>query len=121
FEATPTGDTFAWCARKSCTLKLNLQSRADRIVRLRVFPFRFPEAPPQSATVVLNGTPLTKLTLPDGPSVLSFAIERTHLRTGTNWLRFDFAYAEAPKNASPPSEDTRTLSTAFDWLEVIQR
>ncbi|MGH7634809.1 MAG: hypothetical protein ACRENC_13825, partial [Gemmatimonadaceae bacterium] len=55
FESSKSGDTFAWCQEIACSLHLEEHAPADRVVRLRAFPFRYPGAPPQKAEVTLNG------------------------------------------------------------------
>jgi hypothetical protein len=37
-----------------------------------------------------------------------------------NELRFVFAYAESPKDRVSGAADERTLSAAFDWLEILR-
>jgi len=117
-EVPPTGDSMRWCAARSC--KLFVQSRADagHAIVIRVSPFRYPNAPPQTAQAFLNDVALDKHTLPDGMNVLSFAAPIGLWRKGPNELRFEFAYADTPKNHAPDNPDARTLSAYFDWVEI---
>jgi hypothetical protein len=121
FEGTRSGDTFAWCTTRSCSVRVNVASVDDRIIRLRVRPFRFPGAPPQRATVSINDNPASTLTLPDGDAVLTVGADRRFWHKGRNELRFDLDYAEVPKERVPGTDDDRRLSIAVDWIEIIRR
>src|SRR6185503_11212523 len=121
FEATRAGDTFAWCTRKSCVLRLLVHTPGDRIVRLRAFPFRYEGAPPQQASVTINGRHVVTLPLPGGENVFVFGAERSFWKRGANVLRFDMSYAEAPADLDPTTNDGRRLSVGLDWIEVIRR
>ena len=121
FEGTRSGDTFAWCTARSCSVRVHVVSADNRIVRLRVRPFRYPGAPPQRATVSINDKPVSTLTLPEGDNVLTIGADRRFWHTGVNALRFDLAYAEAPKEHIPGTDDDRRLSIAVDWIEISRR
>ena len=92
-----------------------------RVVRFRAFPFGYPGAPPQRATVSINDKPVATMTVPEGESVLAFGAEKRLWHAGANVLRFDLAYAEIPKERVPGSDDNRRLSIAIDWLEILRR
>jgi hypothetical protein len=121
FETTPAGDGFVWCRQKACVLHFAVNAPSERVVRMRVFPFRYPGAPPQSVAVSVNGNAVASLSVPEGENVLTFGIDGKHLRQGSNRMRFEFAYAESPKDHVPGSTDERRLAVAFDWLEVVVR
>lgn len=120
YEEMPTGDTFAWCAAKSCAVRVQSRADGDRIVRARLSPFRYPEAPAQTVTIFLNGTSLGQRGLVDNMSVVALAAPKASWHKGANDVRFEFAYAEAPKTKVPEAEDTRTLAAAFDWIEIAR-
>lgn len=121
FEGTRAGDTFAWCTQVRCTVNVLVITPDDRVIRFRAFPFRYPGAPPQRATVSINDKPVASVMIPDGENVFSFGAEKRFWRAGTNVLRFDLAYAEVPKEHVPGTDDGRRLSIAIDWLEIIRR
>lgn len=118
FEQMPAGDSFMWCMAKDCTLLVD-GKQTDQIVRTRLFAYSFPGAPPQTVNLVLNGRPLGSQPLPASPTVLQFEAPAAAWKNGRNELRFRFAYAEAPKAKVPGAEDPRTLSAAFDWVDMV--
>ena len=119
FEKTEAGDTFVWAQAREAKASLLAAGVAERLVRFRAWPYRYPGAPPQSVAVSVNGVKLPTVTLADGPRVYSVTSPGSAWRPGLNVLTFEFAYAEAPKDREPGNGDTRTLAVAFDWLEVL--
>ena len=97
-------------------------SRADgdRLVRFRCWPFSFPGAPPQTLTLFVNDQKAEALTLGGEPRVYAIAVPRALWKRGQNELKFVFAYAESPKDRVSGATDERTLSAAFDWLEILR-
>ena len=92
---------------------------ADRLVRFRVWPFGWPGAPPQTVAVWVNDVRLEAMTVWEGPRVYSVASPGPAWKSGGNVLRFEFAWAEAPKDRVPGGGDSRTLAAAFDWIEIL--
>jgi hypothetical protein len=119
FEKTDTGDTYAWVHGKEARLAVTSRADGDRLVRFRCWPFGFPGAPPQTLTLFLNDRKIDTLPLTAEPRVYAVATPKAAWKRGPNELRFLFAYAESPKDRVPGGEDTRTLSAAFDWLEIL--
>jgi hypothetical protein len=54
------------------------------------------------------------------PHVAAFRVPASVWRKGDNEIRFKFKYAESPLLKAPPSQDSRTLAAAFDWLEILR-
>ncbi len=119
FEKTSTGDTFAWAQAREARVKVEARGSEDRLVRFRVWPFRWEGAPPQTVTVLVNDVRLETLTLVDGPQVLSVTSPGPAWKRGENFLTFELGYAEAPKDRIPGAGDSRTLAAAFDWVEIV--
>lgn len=119
FEKTPAGDTFVWAQAREAALTVTAEGPADRLVRFRAWPLGWPGAPPQTATVWVNDVRLEAVRLEDGPRVYSVASPGPAWKSGANVLKFEFAWAEAPKDRLPGGGDTRTLAAAFDWLEIL--
>ena len=119
FEKTSEGDTFVWSQARQAKLTVVDRGDGDRILRFRCWPFRFPGAGPQTATVFVNGAKIESLVLSDGSRVYTLVTPKAVWKEGPNEVRFDFAYAESPKDRIPGSIDARTLSAAFDWLEIL--
>jgi hypothetical protein len=121
FEHAENGDTFVWCAAGSCTVFVDAPGERDRLLRVRLWAMRYPGAPAQITTANLNGVQIDRRDLGEGPVVWAFPAAATAWKEGKNELRFDFTYAEAPAEHDPGSSDARTLSAAFDWIEIVPR
>lgn len=118
-ERSPDGDTFTWCQARQARIAVFSHADGDRLVRFKCWPFRFPGSPPQAVSVFVNDAKLESAQLADGPKIYTFTAPKAVWKDGPNELRLEFAYAEAPKDRIPGNPDTRTLSAAFDWLEIV--
>ena len=120
FEKTELGDTFVWAHGREARLSVVSRADGDRLVRFRCWPFSFPGAPPQTLTLFVNDEKTDVLTLGGEPRVYATAVPRGLWKRGQNELKFVFAYAESPKDRVSGATDERTLSAAFDWLEILR-
>lgn len=120
FEKTELGDTFVWSHGREAHLTVVSRGDGDRLVRFRCWPFAFPGGPPQTLTLSVNDKKTDTLTLGGEPRVYAVSVPRAFWKKGPNDLRFAFAYAESPKDRVSGATDERTLSVAFDWLEVLR-
>ena len=119
YEKTASGDTFVWAQAREAALAVTADGPADRLIRFRAWPFGWAGAPGQSVTVWVNDVRLETLTVWAGPRVYKTASPGPAWKSGVNVLRFEFAWAEAPKDRIPDAADTRTLAAAFDWVEIL--
>ncbi|MGA7992714.1 MAG: hypothetical protein WCC53_14855 [Thermoanaerobaculia bacterium] len=119
FEKAELGDTFVWALGREARLVVKSRADGDRLVRFRCWPFGFPGGPAQTLTLFLNDRRIDALTLGGEPRVYAVPTPRGAWKRGVNELRFLFAYAESPKDHVPGAVDERTLSAAFDWLEIL--
>ena len=120
FEKTELGDTFVWAQSREARVTVVSRADGDRLVRFRCWPFGFPDAPPQALTLYVNDQKTEALTLGGEPRVYAVAVPRALWKRGANELKFAFAYAESPKDRVSGALDERTLSAAFDWLEILR-
>ena len=120
FEKTDLGDTFVWVHGREARISIVSRADGDRLVRFRCWPFVFPEAPLQTLTLFVNDQRIDALTLGGEPRVYAVAVPRALWKRGANELKFVFAYAESPKDRVSGATDERTLSAAFDWLEILR-
>ncbi|MGZ5381744.1 MAG: hypothetical protein ACXWFQ_07775 [Thermoanaerobaculia bacterium] len=120
FEKTELGDTFVWVHGREARVSIVSGADGDRLVRFRCWPFGFPGAPPQTLTLFVNDHKTDVLTLGGEPRVYAIAVPRALWKRGANELKFVFAYAESPKDRVSGATDERTLSAAFDWLEILR-
>ncbi|MCK6685748.1 MAG: hypothetical protein L6R30_25410 [Thermoanaerobaculia bacterium] len=120
WERTPEGDTFVWSLSRVAEVSIMAPTKNDKTVRMRVWPFRYPGCPNQQITFYLNGVRLKTMDVgTEKPTVLTFETPEAAWIVGENSLKFEFAYAESPKERIPGFEDQRTLSMAFDWIEAF--
>ena len=119
FEKAAVGDTFVWAQAREAVVTVSAGGSADRLVRFRAWPFGWSGAPPQTVTVLVNDVRLDAMTVWEGPRVYSVVSPGAAWKSGANVLRFEFAWAEAPKDRVPGEGDTRTLAAAFDWIEIL--
>jgi len=119
FEKTELGDTFVWAHSREARVTIVSRADGDRLVRFRCWPFAFPGGPPQTLTLYVNDEKTEALTLGGEPRVYAIAVPRALWKRGANELKFAFAYAESPKDRVSGAADERTLSAAFDWLEIL--
>lgn len=120
FEKTELGDTYVWSHGREARVTVVSRADGDRLVRFRCWPFGFPGGPPQTLTLYVNDQKTEALTLGGEPRVYAVAVPRALWKRGANELRFAFAYAESPKDRVSGATDERTLSAAFDWLEILR-
>jgi hypothetical protein len=120
FEKTELGDTFVWSHSREARVTIVSRADGDRLVRFRCWPFGFPGGPPQTLTLYVNDQKTDTLTLGGEPRVYAVAVPRALWKRGANELKFAFAYAESPKDRLSGATDERTLSAAFDWLEILR-
>jgi hypothetical protein len=121
YERNETRDTFVWCTSPICLMFAQAHGMRDRLVRARMWAFRYPGAPPQVATAVVNGVESGQCDVGEGVTTCEFAVDKKAWREGRNSLRFEFAYAESPSAHIRGNDDHRSLAVAFDWLEIIPR
>jgi hypothetical protein len=119
-EVTEDGDTFRWCESKVVRLKVQNRADGERTLRVRFWPFEYPNGPKQSVSLLVNEQLVGKRDMKSGPQVASFRVPATVWRKGDNEIRFKFKYAESPFQVEPPNQDKRTLSAALDWLEILR-
>lgn len=119
FEKTAENDTFAWCQARQGKLAFQSRGGGDRLIRFRCWAFAFPGGGAQSATLFVNDARLESVPIAASPSVYTVLAPGAVFRNGANEMRFEFAYAEAPKDRIPGSTDDRTLAAAFDWIEIL--
>ncbi len=119
FEKTPEGDTFAWAQAREVTVNVSADGPADRLIRFRVWPFGWEGAPPQTVTPWVNDVRLETIRLAAGTRVYSATSPGPAWKRGANVVKFEFAFAEAPKDRIAGGGDSRTLAAAFDWLEIL--
>lgn len=119
-EVNAQGDSFQWCDAQVVRLKVTSRGDGDRTLRMRFWPFVYPNGPQQTVSVLVNEQHVGERVMSPEPSVVTLRAPASAWRKGDNEIRFKFKYAEVPSLRAPPSTDTRSLSAAFDWLEILR-
>jgi hypothetical protein len=89
---------------------------------MQIAPFTYPDAPPQTLTLSLNGQPLDGVwVLDDGWQVIEIPLPQSLLRQGLNTMTLNLGYAVAPSSVLPGNTDDRALSATVDWMEIGSR
>ena len=107
--APPKGDAFLW-SKGEAEVSLTWPKVEPRIAVLDVAPYRGVKG--QSAKVLLNGTPVGRVTLNDLRYRYRVALPAEAQREGDNRLRFVFAATASPAD-DPANPDRRQLAAAF--------
>ncbi|MDH7485165.1 MAG: interleukin-like EMT inducer domain-containing protein [Anaerolineae bacterium] len=95
------GETANWAAAEA-EIFFPLRELADYRLGLRIAPFSYPGATPQSLQVFLNGQPLDQpQLLSEGWQVLDVPLPAAAVRSGLNRLKLRFGRVERPRDVLP--------------------
>ncbi|MEM7588042.1 MAG: hypothetical protein AAF560_31935, partial [Acidobacteriota bacterium] len=116
--------SFQWAVGAQAELGLPVDLPADAppsdaTLRLRVLPYLYPEAPPQNLELWLNQYHLATLELPEHWSEHEIAVPADAWSTSANLLTLRFSRTASPASVVPGAGDSRSLSAAFDYLEIV--
>jgi len=114
-----SGDLSRWTGPEPVSVMLIASASIDHRLLLRMAPFDFRGAPPQVATISLNGAPLAQITLARDWKDYPFDVPRAHWRDGVNFLTVAFSRANVPSSVDPNSRDTRPLAGRFNLIAVM--
>lgn len=110
------GTRFVWAVATKATVVMDVPSVDATTLGFRCWPYSYDGAPPQTATVLVNGAPVGDVTLMPGAHAYRFELPDGVLVTGENEIDFQFSYAESP--ADHGSQDPRRLAAAFEVLTI---
>ena len=100
------GATANWAAAAEAELFFPLREPGDYRLSLRIAPFSYPDASPQSVQVILNGQPLGEpQLLSEGWQVIEPPLPEEAARPGLNRLKLRFARVERPRDVLPGETD----------------
>jgi mannosyltransferase len=114
-----SGDLSRWTNAEPVSVMLIASASIDHRLLLRMAPFDFRGAPPQVATISLNGAPLAQLTLARDWKDYPFDVPRARWRDGVNFLTVAFSRANVPASVDPNSRDIRPLAGRFNLIAVM--
>jgi hypothetical protein len=112
------GASANWVVGTQARLFFPVRGTGERRLSMRVAPFAYPDAPPQTLRLQLNDRPLeVSLGLEDGWQIVSTRVREGFLRQGLNTLALQFDRAAVP-SAVAGIPDDRLLAAAVDWVEI---
>jgi len=132
--------TFRWAERTYARIYALLNEIDFKAVRmdLRVFPFFYPGSGNQTMKLSINGNLVNSFVLPNEAHYqeISTIIDASLWKEKVNEIRFDFSFAEIPKNVfsnNPPTneeegiifkalghQDKRRYAAAFDYIRFFK-
>jgi mannosyltransferase len=118
-EENKEGIEYQWAMGDQAELGLPLGERREARIRFRALPFMYPDALPQSVEVWLNESRLGTIDLPRGWSDHEISVPEATWSSGANMLYLRFARSTIPAEVAKGSQDRRSLSAAFDYLELV--
>jgi len=118
-EQNKAGIQYQWAQGDRVEVGLPIGQPRRALIRFRALPFMYDKAPVQTVEVKLNDLPLTRLDLPGGWSEHEIEVPESAWSAGANILSLRFGRSIAPAEVVPGSRDRRSLSAAFDYLEVV--
>lgn len=110
---------YRWSDRENSSIFVPLL-KANYLMKLRIFPFVYPEAPLQTVKIYINRKFLTEVKVTKFQEY-SVPIGSEYLENGLNELRFKYAYITPPKQVLNGSSDNRNLAIAFDYIKFIKQ
>jgi hypothetical protein len=110
--------TFRWVSQRADVL-IPLDHRARLRVEFRLHAFGFPNAPPQTLTLIVNGREHGPVPVSPDWHRLDFIVEREVWRAGVNRATLAFAWEKRPADVGLGG-DGRSLAAAIDYFRVTE-
>jgi arylsulfatase A-like enzyme len=111
-DETDGGRTFVWSDGPESEIEFFLAAPRDIPLSLYGEAYRYPGAPPQKVSLLLNDKPVGETAVEDGKVVLP----RGRLRAGINRLVLRYAWTRSPREIDGEDGDRRRLAVAWDFL-----
>ena len=108
--------TFRWASGRA-TLLVPLARTADLRVQLRAQAFNYPGAPPQTASLSVNGVMTDAVAVPPEWTTVIIDVPADRWRSGVNVVELIFGRESRPADVGLGG-DTRLLAAAVDYLRV---
>jgi hypothetical protein len=113
--------TFRWTTN-GASMRIPLDHAATLRVQVRLHAFSYPNAPPQTITILANGIAqifegCNALPVTGDWTTVECTLDRSAWRAGVNELEFRFAYAQRPVDVGAGG-DPRPLGVAIDWVRI---
>ncbi|MEZ5316035.1 MAG: hypothetical protein R2752_01395 [Vicinamibacterales bacterium] len=114
-ERAGDGTTFRW-ARAEAGVLIPLDHAADLALQIRLVPFTYDAAPPQTLMVRVGDTALPPVVLVGDWQVIELPAPARLWRAGVNVLTLDFSRETRPADVG--ASDGRPLAAAVDYVRV---
>jgi|GEM_PF-4186674 len=119
-EGTVSGEEgFVWCQGMESAISLYLPRKRQAVLRLRLLPFTYPGAPPQTVDLFMGKASLGRLELEDGWQSYDIPIPANAVLDFPAVLMFKWSRAVSPREAGLSRKDARPLTAAVDYLSVM--
>jgi len=110
---------FRWSLRGLSTLLYPLKETASCHLFIHCWPYTYPNSPPQSIVLNINGHKLSAIQLQNKPKRYNILIPEKYLKRGINEIKIHSAYSIRP-SAFSPDLDPRKISISFDYFSFKQ-
>jgi|TARA_B100000959_G_C14674629_1_gene497985 hypothetical protein len=96
-----------------------LKESDDYRLEIQCAPFAYPDAPPQTLELTVNGAVLDTITLEPGLKIYALEISAQHIRPNLNQFRFRYGYATSPASLGM-SADSRRLGVQVAMVRLTR-
>jgi len=109
-----------WATAQRARVFIPLRQMGDYKLTIATLPFSYQGTPPQRVNIMMNGYPVSELSLTANWAPYEVDIPSTVIRYGLNELTLHFSYLASPQGVLPGSSDQRTLAAAVDYVKFEQ-
>ena len=106
-----------WATAQRARVFIPLRQEGNYKLTTTALPFSHQGAPPQRVKIVINGHPVSELSLTANWAPYEVDIPSTVIRHGLNELTLYFSHLASPQDVLPGSSDQRTLAVAVDYVK----
>lgn len=111
--------SFRWSADDESVIVVPLKESDDYRLEIQCAPFAYPDAPPQTLELMVNGTVLDTIAVEPGLKIYAREIPARYIRPNLNQFRFRYGYATSPA-ALGMSADSRRLGVQVAMVRLTR-
>jgi hypothetical protein len=109
-----------WAMAQRARVFIPLHKMGDYRLTIAALPFSYQGTPPQRVNIMMNGYPVSELSLTANWAPYEVDIPSTVIRYGLNEMTLHFSHLASPQDVLPGSSDQRTLAVAVDYVKLEQ-
>jgi hypothetical protein len=109
-----------WAMAQRARVFIPLHKMGDYRLTIAALPFSYQGTPPQRVNIMMNGYPVSELSLTANWAPYEVDIPSTVIRYGLNEITLHFSHLASPQDVLPGSSDQRTLAVAVDYVKLEQ-